>query len=380
MNPASPLRVGIVGCGNITLGEHAPALRDLDGARVVAIADPVEARREQVRGFLGLPDSACFADHRALLDAGVDYVTLTVPQKLRRPIMEDCARAGVHVLSEKPIATIPAEAQAMIEVMRGANLRYGIVHNHLYYSEYVLARELIASGAIGTLRHVALNFLGLTDHPGAAEYRPRWRHDPDEAGGGILMDMVHAVYLAEHFLGEPMRAVSAVVDNLDHPGEAVEDFTLVHYYFDSGYATVNMWWGGGPGGLEFSGTQGRILVFYENYDTGPFTTLASFTLVNDEGRREFHPYADRPSGDNFARIHADFVEAIRASRDPIAPSEAGLRTLEATLAAYASAASGRVVCLPLSVNDPVYRRGVAGLQELPLWAESPLRRRGVFRL
>lgn len=378
-----PLRVGIIGCGNITLGAHAPACRDLDTVTVVGIADPVAARREQVGSLLQLADSAWHSDYRALLDSGVDYVTLTVPQKYRRPIVEACAQAGVHVLSEKPMATIPADAQAMIETMRDAKLHYGIVHNYLYYPEYALVRELVESGAIGTLRHVTLNFLGMYDAPGAEEYRPQWRHDPDEAGGGILMDMVHAVYLAEFMLGEPIRATSAVVDNLDHPGEAVEDFTLVNYYFDSGYATVNMWWGAGVGGLEISGTQGRILVFYEDYGVGPFITLESFTLVNKQGRQEFRPRDHSGQNfevDNFARTHADFAQAIRTGRDPIATGEAGRRSLEATLAAYASAASGRVVELPLSEDNPIYQRGVAGLRELPVWPNSPLRKRGVFNL
>lgn len=360
---SDPARVGIVGCGNIALNAHAPALRSLDSVRVVALADPTEGRSRKVQDLLGLPDSACFADHRALLDVGVDYVTLTVPQKFRRVIVDDCARAGVHVLSEKPISTTPADGQAMIETMRRAHLRYGIVHNYLYYPEYTFARNLIASGAIGSLRHVMLNFLGMPDHPGAAEYRPRWRHDPAEAGGGILMDMVHAVYLAEHFHGEPIRAASALVDNRDHLGEAVEDFALVNFRFDSGYASVNMWWGGGPGGLEVSGTDGRILAFYVNYDTGPFTELASFTLVNRQGRKDFHLRAGTDLADNFVRIHADFIEAILTGRDPVAPGEAGLRALEAVLAAYASAATGRVVALPLSPVDPVFQQGVMGIPD-----------------
>ena len=372
------LRVGLIGCGNITLNAHAPALKALEGVRVAALADPVEARRRKAAELLGLPAPACFADHRALLASGVDCVTLTAPQKFRRGILEDCARAGVHVLSEKPIAVTPADAQAMIETMRQADLRFGIVHNYLYYPEYVLARQLIEAGAIGALRHVALNFLGMPDHPGAAEYRPQWRHDPAEAGGGILMDMVHVIYVAEFLFGGPIRAASAVVDNLDHPGEGVEDFTLVNYHFDSGYATVNMWWGEGAGGLEISGTAGRILAFYENYDTGPFTTLASFTLVNREGRKEFHPRREAALPENFVRIHQDFAEAVRTGRDPVAPGEAGRRSLEAALAAYASGATGRPIPLPLAPDDPIYRRGAAGLADLPLWADSPVRKKALF--
>lgn len=376
----NPLKVGIIGCGNITLNEHAPALKTLDGARVTAIADPVPARREKVQALLGLPDAACFTDHRALLDSGVDYVTLTVPQKFRRPIIEDCAKAGVHVLTEKPIATTPADAQAMMDAMRAANLRYGMVHNYLYYPEYVLAREMTASGVLGTVRHVLLNFLGMPDNPGAAEYRPQWRHEPVEAGGGVLMDMVHVLYLAEFFMGGPIRAVTAIVDNLDHSGEAVEDFTLVNCHFDSGYATVQLWWGDGPSGLEIGGTRGRILVFYQNFGIGPFAALESFTLVNREGRQEYQPRKGKPFSNNFVPLHADFGEAIRAGREPAAPAEAGQRALQAALAAYISGATDRTVPLPLAPDDPVYQRGVLGLRELPRWKDSPVVRRGLFGL
>jgi predicted dehydrogenase len=370
--------VGLIGCGNIALRAHAPALRQLPEAQVVGVADPVPECRARVQSLLDLPAAAMHADATAVLAERPDYVVLTVPQRFRRPIVEACAKAGVHVLCEKPIATTPADAQAMIETMGAAGLRFGMVHNYLYYPEYMLAHDLIETGAIGQVRHVMLNFLGMPDSPGAAEYRPTWRHDPLEAGGGVLMDMVHVIYLAEYFFGAPIRSVLAVVDNLDHPGEAVEDFTLVHYGFDQGYATVNMWWGQGVGGLEISGTAGRILAFYENYDTGPFTTLASFTLVNKDGQQDLQPRSETVLADNFVRLHADFGEAVRTGCEPIAPAEAGRRTLEAALGAYMSAAMGRVVSLPLRPDDPVYRKGLAGMADLPLWPEGPLARQGLL--
>src|SRR4029078_13050249 len=128
--------------------------------------------------------------------------------------VQDCAAAGVHVLTEKPLSTIPRDGQAMIDLMHDAKLQFGMVHNYLYYPEYRLARELSMDGSIGQLRHVTLNFLGVPDNPGAAEYRPGWRHDVVEAGGGILMDMLHVAYVAEMLMGEPIPAVSAVFDNL----------------------------------------------------------------------------------------------------------------------------------------------------------------------
>lgn len=375
---ADTLKAVLIGCGNIAF-EHARVMQQLEGVRVAGIADPTLERREKMQDFLSLPDAACFADYHDLMGLGADYAVVATPQHVRPKIVQDCARAGLHVLSEKPIATIPSEARAIVIAMRAANLRFGMMHNYLYYPEYIVANKLIGEGAIGKLRHVTLNFLGVPDHPGAAEYRPNWRHDPLAAGGGILMDMIHAVYLTEFLVGEKIKAVTAVVDNLDHDGEQVEDFTIVNYHFDSGYATINMWWGNGPGGVEISGTDGRILIFYENYGTGPFTILESFTLVNQSGRQSFDPRAT-PEEDGFVQIHKNFVQAIRSGGDPIAPGEAGLRALEATLAAYASGVTGRVLALPLSPSDPLYLDGVAGLKNLEIWKDGPLYKRNVFGL
>jgi predicted dehydrogenase len=373
-------RVGLIGCGKISLNRHAPTLRDMEGVQVVGLADPVEANREEARQMLGLPETAAFADHRSLLDLELDYVILATPPKFRRPIVADCVRAGVHVLSEKPLATVPAEAQAMIEIMEQAGLLFGMVHNYLYFPEFVLARKLIDQGAIGQLRHVTMQWLGMGDFPGSAAYKPHWRHELSDSGGGILMDMLHAVYMVAFFMGSPIRAASAVADNLSHPGDTVEDFALVHYLFDSGYATINMWWGRGPNSFEFSGDEGQMLYFHPDHDTWG-KPVEDFILLNDEGRQLFS-IAENGQGyaKSFAGIHADFIEAVRTGRQPIAPAKAGLAALEATLAAYASAGTGRVVPLPLAKDDPVYQQGVLGLRALPLWADSPLHKRGVFGL
>jgi predicted dehydrogenase len=372
------LRAGIIGCGNVAMG-HAQVLSGMDEVCVAGIADPTLERRRKMQAHLKLPDESCFADYHDLLAQGVDYVVVATPQHIRREIVESCARAGVHVLSEKPIATIPRDAQAMIDAMRASNLRYGMMHNYLFYPEYRLARRLIDEGAIGKLRHVTLNFLGVPDYPGASEYKPQWRHDPVAAGGGILMDMIHAVYLSEYLMGGLIRGVSAVIDNLDHPGDLVEDFAIANYHFDTGYATINMWWGSGPGGLEISGTQGRILVFYEKYGTGPFTSLDSFTLVTARDVQQFDPRGE-PSEDPFVQIHRNFLASVRAGRDPVAPAVTGLQSLQAALAAYASGATGHFVALPLDLQDPVYQQGVSGLNKLDLRQDGPLLKHGVFGL
>lgn len=374
------VKVGIIGCGNVTLGYHVPALLGLKDVSILGVADPNEIRRARVQELAQLGDAHSFADYRALLDAGPDYVLLAVPPKFRFTIIQDCARAGVHVLTEKPLAIVPREGKAMVELMNEAHLKFGMVHNYLYFPEYQLARELVSDGSIGQLRHVTLNFLGMPDNPGAAEFRPNWRHDVSESGGGILMDMLHVVYVAEYLFQQPIRAVSAVIDNLDHPGDAVEDFVLLHLYFDSGYATINLAWGEGVGGAELSGTEGRVMILYSEYGTGPFLPLASFGLKNRNGLKYLEPRQDTNLRLNFQLLHAQFADAVRLDLPPIAPAAAGLRALQAVVAAYKSAALGAVVALPLASDDPVFQRGALGLAELDVPARSLLARRGLYGL
>jgi predicted dehydrogenase len=372
-------RAGIIGCGNVVLNAHIPALRLLPEIEAVCVADPVASLRESACQQLGLPPSAGYAGYLEMLaERQPDYVLLATPPSVRLEIVSHCARLGIHVLAEKPAAAVPHEADEQADRMRTAGLVFGYVHNYLFYPEYARLRRIVAEREIGDLRHAALNFLGVEDRPGNGAYRPGWRHDPAAGGGGVLMDMIHAIYLAEHLAGDEIRAVGAVVDNLGYPDGAVEDIALVQLHFENAYATIHMGWGSGPGGIELAGSEGRALVFYRDYRTGPFDHLECITLINADGRRDFRPQEQYDGTLNFVEIHRDFIGAIRDGRLPAAPASAANHSLEAALAAYQSAYQGRVIDLPLGKTDPVYLKGVAGLADLPGRPNNPITRRGLF--
>lgn len=374
------LRLGVVGCGNVTVERHIPAVNRLEGARVVAVADTVDTRLAAARQIAGLPESQTFSSFSAMADAcDLDYVLIAVPPSVRRVIVEDAFERGLDVLSEKPLATRPSEAAHMIERARNLGRKFGIVHNYLFFPEHRLVRELIDQGEVGELRHIATNFLGVPDAPGNDEFRPRWRHDVEEAGGGVLMDMIHVFYLAEYLMGGQISGVSAVVDNLGLPDEQVEDFVLAHLYFPEGYASVNLSWSQGPGGLEVTGSRGRILVFYEDFTTGPFSTFDELTLVNESGKKIYRPRGGQEViDDTFDALHQDFLEAVRDNRDPVATGEDGARSLQAALATYSSGMLGRRVPLPLGVDDPIFQEGVIGLRRISPQEFDPLRSKSLF--
>ncbi|MFL5757823.1 MAG: Gfo/Idh/MocA family protein [Chloroflexota bacterium] len=371
-----PIRVGLVGAGNVALIDHIPAYRRRpDLFTVVAVADPTPERRSLAADATGLRPADAHADASELLARDdLDMVDVCTPQHLRRDLVIEACESGRHVLSEKPIATVPRDAADMVAAARLHGVRYGIVHNFLFFPEVLRTREVIESGEIGPVEVAILNWLSVEDRPGNPAYRPAWRHDPRQAGGGVLMDMLHIVYLAEALLGSPIERVSGYVDARQDTA-AVEEIALARFETASKAALVNVGWGVGPGGIAISGREGRIEITYEGGASGAFVPLERMFVTGRSGREEMTDLQPDVSMD---LVLADFAAAIVDAHDPVAPGEQGLHALEATLAVYESAALGRTVELPLQPGDPVYERGVAGIRDLEIPTWSTIGRRHIF--
>ena len=114
------LRIGLIGCGNVTLGGHLPAMLATEGIAIVAAADPTPERLEAVRSAAELDTGRSFADWRDLIAlADVDAVLVATPQRFRPEIALAAAAKGKHLLCEKPLALSPADARRMVEARRG---------------------------------------------------------------------------------------------------------------------------------------------------------------------------------------------------------------------------------------------------------------------
>ncbi|MBA2299875.1 MAG: Gfo/Idh/MocA family oxidoreductase [Chloroflexi bacterium] len=378
-----PIRVGLIGCGNIAVGRHVPAYLAMpELVEIVAVADPTPERRDAAAALLGLGPDDVHADPLELIGrADVTAVDVSTPPHVRTPIALAALRAGKPVLCEKPIATIPREAAELVAEASTSGVALGVVHNYLYFPEIVAARRIIESGEIGEPEVAILNFLGVDDRPGTEGYRPGWRHETRVAGGGVLMDMMHAMYVAEALLGRPIVRVSAHIDARESDA-TVESLALCRVETDGGTGLVNVGWGVGPGGLAVSGTAGRLDIRYENGDTSPFAPLESISVVDRDGARRQEPvFVDPAEGSPAVFVTAalrDFFTRLAEGRPPRATGLDGAHVLQAVIAAYGSAATGRTVPLPLSDDAPTFLRGVAGVAELdgPSW--SPIIRRGLF--
>jgi len=118
------LRVGVVGVG-VMGSNHARVLAEMPGVKLVGVADPDGARCDLVAERLGCP---AFKDAQALLNAGVDAVTIAAPTHLHRDIALDCTARGVHIMVEKPIAPTVEESRAIVAAARRAGVTLMVGH------------------------------------------------------------------------------------------------------------------------------------------------------------------------------------------------------------------------------------------------------------
>ena len=384
---SKPFKIGLIGCGNVVQYGHRPAIIGLDQLELVALADITPARRQIGKACFGLRDDQLYDDYRDLLAIDeIEAVAITVPQQFRRQIALDAFAAGKHVLSEKPISGVPAIADELVGAAESAGLKMAMAHNYHFLPEYQLMKKLLSDGLIGDVRVATLHFLGVIDFPGAPEYQADWRHTM-AAGGGILMDMIHAVYLAEWLLGQEAEQVMAFVDAPEyaHRDPVIEDLALAQIAFPSGYAAIHMGWGEGVGGVDISGGAGQMRMRYKQYHSGGFNQPIELYSVDEDWQRTDHAIPNLEAhADNvarsFTRLWSDFRAAIRQDRQPMAPAAAGARALQIALAAYVSGVMGRVVRLPLDPAHPVYRRGIDGIVELAPWEHSRTKAAGLFGL
>jgi predicted dehydrogenase len=259
----APLRLAIVGCGQVVEEGHAPALRECDGVTVVGLADLSEERVARIDALLGDdPDRGRCGDLETLLaTCAPEVVLLATPPGDRLADIETLAAAGVHVLAEKPLAATAADARAACAACADHGVALVMSHNYATFPEIERLCEL--RGEVGTVRTVVLHGLGSAPWNGVPAYRPGWRYDAALSGGGRLMDAgIHGLYLAEMVFGSRPTSVYATA-RWAPEGAPIDVQCSVHLNFADGWATLEIGEGHGGCAFEVSGDDGRLSLRYD---------------------------------------------------------------------------------------------------------------------
>jgi len=246
---------------------------------------------------------------------------------------ETAAKAGVHVLCEKPLATTIADARAMIDACRAAGVQLGVALPVRSSPAVVALKEAIERGTLGRIRAVR------GTNPG--QYPGRWFGDPVEAGGGAAMD--HTVHLADALrwlLGDEFVRVHAELGSFLY-GLPVEDCGLLTLDLAGGaFASIDCGWSRPATYPTWGGVTMHVIGERGTVDVDVFRQ--SLTHYDDAANvTKLVGWGD----DLNALMVGGFVDAIRAGRPVPISGEDGLRSLEVVVAAYRSAELGRPVAI-----------------------------------
>ena len=232
-------RGAIIGFGAVAANGHWPAYAKSSEAKIVAIVDRTEQRRQAARELI--PGVETFARMEELGDgARIDFVDICTPPALHGEPIRNALGRGWDVLCEKPFLLDPIELEQVRSLARETGRAVVPVHNWKYAPIIRRATEALRSGAIGELRELQIETLRIEDCAAVDPEHPNWRRDPSIAGGGILMDHGwHAIYLARHWFGGDPTGSDAEL----HRAEiGIEDEATLTLHFPSGSARIFLTW------------------------------------------------------------------------------------------------------------------------------------------
>jgi len=248
----STLRWGILSTADIARKKVIPGIRRADNCRVVAIASRDPDRARGVADELEIP--IAYGSYEALLaDPDVDAVYIPLPNHLHAEWTIAAAKAGKHVLCEKPIALSSADAERMVEACDAAGVRLMEAFMYRLHPSWVAVRELVESGRIGRLLAVRSWFSFFNDDPENIRNIRAY-------GGGALLDVgCYCVNLSRMlFRGEPNEVKAAITQD---PASGIDIVTTAILEFDAGVATFGCSIRAEPDQhVDIYGTDGRISV------------------------------------------------------------------------------------------------------------------------
>jgi predicted dehydrogenase len=222
------VRWGILSTANIATEKVIPGMRHAARAEVVAIASRDEALARSVADRLGIPRA--HGSYEALLaDPGVDAIYIPLPNHLHLDWTIAAARAGKHVLCEKPLALTAADAERMVEAAQAAGVHLMEAFMYRHHPSWVAVSDLVADGRIGRLAAIQSWFSYFNDDPSNIR-------NILDFGGGALYDIgCYCVSLSRLlFGGEPIRATSAIRRD---PTDGTDVLTSAILEFEGGIAS-----------------------------------------------------------------------------------------------------------------------------------------------
>ncbi len=350
---------GVVGCGMISQF-HARAIDDLPGAKLVACFDHFPAAVERLSGATG-----CTAYGRLdemLADPKVDIVVIGTPSGAHLEPAIAAARAGKHVIVEKPLEITLRRCDRIIRECEKNGVKLATIFPSRFHDSSVEMRRAVDGNRFGRLTtgDAYVKWFRSQEYYDSGQWRGTWELD----GGGALMNQaVHSVDLLVWLMG-PVAEMTAHTATLAHKRIAVEDVAMATLRFESGaLGVIEASTAAYPGYLkriELHGSHGTAVMEEEDIVTWDFAKSNRRDAAIKKKMAESKSTGGGASDPTAIGHHGhtkqfrDMIRAIKKDTIPAVDGHEGRKAVEVILAIYKAAETGRVVKLPLK-SDPVLK-------------------------
>ncbi len=339
------IRIGIVGCGRISRN-HFRAIEDLsDDLELVGACDNDPARQNQ--DFI--PSDVARYDFlpEMLEHAEPDIVAICTPSGMHPHQTIETARAGVHVMTEKPMATRWRDGVRMVEACDEAGVRLFVVKQNRFNATLQLLRRAINDGRFGRIYMATVNVFWT--RPQEYYDTDRWRGTWELDGGAFMNQASHYVDLLDWLVG-PIDQIHAMTGTLARDIQ-VEDTGVMNVRWRSGAlgsvaVTMLTYPKNLEGSLTILGEKGTVRIggmAVNEIQTWEFDDERDY----DADVRNTNYETTSVYGYGHPRYYRNVIDVLRGRSQPETDGREGLKSLEVLIAAYLSARDGRVMNLPL---------------------------------
>ncbi len=356
---------GIVGCGMIA-NFHARAVADIRGAKVVACYDTIPASADRLARSVGCTP---YTDLKAMMaDPQVDVVTICTPSGAHMEPALAAAKAGKHVIVEKPLEVTLNRCDKIIDACRKAGVVLSTIFPSRFHESSQLLKRAVERGRFGrlTVGDAYVKWFRTQEYYDSGAWRGTWKLD----GGGALMNQaIHSVDLLAWLMG-PVEEISAHTAMLAHERIEVEDVAMATLRFASGaLGVIEATTAAYPGALkriEIHGSDGSAVLEEEDITMWEFakpTRSDAALLKRMAGKTRTGGGAADPAAighHGHTEQFKNVLQAIKTGTPPLIDGPEGRRSVEIILAIYKAAELGRAVRLPLK-SDPALQARKKGI-------------------
>jgi len=337
--------IGIAGCGNIS-DTHADAVSALKSCKLVGACTRNPGRLDT---FCNKYSLSGFTSYDEFLDhPGLDIVSVCTPTGTHLDYGKMAAKAGKHVIVEKPIEITVDRGRSLVDACRQNDVKLAVIYQNRFIDEVVRMKQMLDQGELGDVFMVSASVKWFRDQQYYSE--SNWRGTFKLDGGGVVINQsVHTVDLLQWLVGD-VESIYAFTGTFTHENIEAEDNAVAAMKFKNG--TIGVFEASTSidppreRKIEMNGTAGTLILEGDNF----FLKTAKTNEKNSEIQSKPSGAAGPLDGltyKNHLKQYAQIISAISSNSEPVVSGEESLKSLAVVEALYQSANNGK----PVLVDD-----------------------------